>query len=90
MGIPARDPYGNSCEFLSSTIQRVQPVARPIASIDRWSDSLVVQRWTIHPWVGLGWGELGSVQLNFLASVVGWVEFNDTVMVGSNDCVFLI
>jgi len=40
-------------------------------------------------WVGLGWIGLGWVRLNFVASVVSWVEFNDTVMVGSNDYVFL-
>jgi len=27
------------------------------------------------------------VGLNYVASVVGWAGFNDTVMVGSNDCV---
>ena len=41
------------------------------------------QRWTrFRSILGLGWVE-------FLASVVGYVGFNVTVMVGSNDCVLL-
>lgn len=41
----------------------------------------------VHPWVG-GWVVLGRVE--FLASVVDWVGFNDNVTVGSNDCVLFI